>query len=422
VQATLLVCREWHAAFADGLASLRPRLLRVDRLAARFPSLQRLDLAACAGRLGDADAAALGGCGTLRRSLRALSLAGAEDLTDAGVASLAHGLTSLTSLSLANCCRVGDRGAAALAGLAEGQVAARRSSRSGNGGSAGAGSPEPDAAASLSSPSAAAAVVLRGIPSLRDLDVSGCVALTERGFASIARGLASLTALKLGGCSRVATVTDGCVRALAASEALSSSLQRLDLSGCLELTDAGLEAACSSFADLRSLSLWNCLRLTDAGLAALHRQALSSDERGGGSSQPASPSRLSELSLRGLSQLSDAALVHVAALPSLATLDLRACERFTGERLTLLAGDSVAAPGGGRGGQEGHDAGDDDSAAARFARRNDHHRHSHHGSSSRSRLQHLTCLNLKGCYKVAGPGLAALGQLTSLRCLSLREC
>ena len=58
------------------------------------------------------------------------------------------------------------------------------------------------------------------IPSLRDLDISGCVALTERGFASIARGLASLTALKLGGCSRVATVTDGCVRALAASEAL----------------------------------------------------------------------------------------------------------------------------------------------------------------------------------------------------------
>ena len=94
MQATLLVCREWHSAFADGLSSLRPRLLRVDRLAARFPSLQRLDLSACAGRLGDADAAALGACGTLRRSLRALSLAGAEDLTDAGVASLASGLTA----------------------------------------------------------------------------------------------------------------------------------------------------------------------------------------------------------------------------------------------------------------------------------------------------------------------------------------
>ena len=416
VQSTLLVCREWHSAFADGLASLRPRLLRVDRLAARFPSLQRLDLAACSGRLGDADAAALGSCGPLRKSLRALSLAGAEDLTDAGVASLASGLTALTSLSLANCCRVGDGGAAALSGLllpesvggggAAAAAAWRRSWSSSNGSSG-----SQNALSSANYPPLPS--VLRGVPSLRDLDVSGCVALTERGFSSLAKGLTALTALKLGGCSRVATVTDGCVRALASSEHLSASLQRLDLAGCLELTDSGLEAACSSFENLRSLSLWNCLRLTDAGLAALHRQSQSrGEERSGGSS---SPSRLTELSLRGLSQLSDAALVHVSALPSLSSLDLRACERITGERLALLAGNSVS--GGGGGEENGETASGDDSAAARFAR----HSH-HHGSSSSRRLRHLTCLNLKGCYKVAAPGLAALGALTSLRCLSLREC
>ena len=32
VQTALLVCRDWRAGFAAGLLSLRPRLLRVDRL------------------------------------------------------------------------------------------------------------------------------------------------------------------------------------------------------------------------------------------------------------------------------------------------------------------------------------------------------------------------------------------------------
>ena len=35
VQTALLVCRDWAAGFAGGLARLRPRLLRVDRLVER---------------------------------------------------------------------------------------------------------------------------------------------------------------------------------------------------------------------------------------------------------------------------------------------------------------------------------------------------------------------------------------------------
>jgi F-box domain len=39
VQSTLLVCREWHNGFANGLLELKPRQLRVALLAARCDAL-----------------------------------------------------------------------------------------------------------------------------------------------------------------------------------------------------------------------------------------------------------------------------------------------------------------------------------------------------------------------------------------------
>lgn len=35
VQTTLLVCREWHDGFANGMVSLRPRVLKLQQLALR---------------------------------------------------------------------------------------------------------------------------------------------------------------------------------------------------------------------------------------------------------------------------------------------------------------------------------------------------------------------------------------------------
>ena len=51
----------------------------------------------------------------------------------------------------------------------------------------------------------ASLLALAALPALRSLDLSGCVAATERGFGSLA-ARARLTTLRLGGCSRVATV------------------------------------------------------------------------------------------------------------------------------------------------------------------------------------------------------------------------
>ena len=70
---------------------------------------------------------------------------------------------------------------------------------------------------------------------------------------------------------------------------------------------------------LRSLVLWNCMRVTMDGLEVLqHLQGLS------------------DLSLRGCSQLPDALCYPVAHLHALTRLDLRNCERFTGVCLHFM--------------------------------------------------------------------------------------
>ena len=40
VQATVLVCREWHTCFATGLLNMRPHMLRVGALHSRLVALQ----------------------------------------------------------------------------------------------------------------------------------------------------------------------------------------------------------------------------------------------------------------------------------------------------------------------------------------------------------------------------------------------
>lgn len=75
----------------------------------------------------------------------------------------------------------------------------------------------------------------RGLRSLRALDLSGCVAVTERGLGALAACLGGLQTLRLGGTSRVATINDAGLAAVCAL----SQLTHLDLSGSHDLTDAG---------------------------------------------------------------------------------------------------------------------------------------------------------------------------------------
>ena len=71
---------------------------------------------------------------------------------------------------------------------------------------------------------------------LRSLDIAGCSMVSEPGVAAVAGALTDLGELRVGGASRMSHIQDDAVAALAAATRLTS----LDLSGCLNLSDAGL--------------------------------------------------------------------------------------------------------------------------------------------------------------------------------------
>ena len=76
---------------------------------------------------------------------------------------------------------------------------------------------------------------LKPLTALQALDVSGCVAITHKGFQHISSSFHKLRSLKLGGCSRMATVTDSCLSTFSSLTALTL----LDLAGCIDVTDTG---------------------------------------------------------------------------------------------------------------------------------------------------------------------------------------
>lgn len=82
-------------------------------------------------------------------------------------------------------------------------------------------------------------LMLTGLGSLGSLDLSGCVGITERGIGSLARALRCMHSLKLGGTSRVATIQNGSVAAIAGM----TSLTHLDLSGSHDVSDEGAQSA-----------------------------------------------------------------------------------------------------------------------------------------------------------------------------------
>jgi len=76
---------------------------------------------------------------------------------------------------------------------------------------------------------------LSKLTGLTSLSLSGCVSLTETGLGHVPAFLSGLKSLRLGGCSRVATITDACLLHLRSL----TQLTHLDLAGCLEISDSG---------------------------------------------------------------------------------------------------------------------------------------------------------------------------------------
>ena len=92
---------------------------------------------------------------------------------------------------------------------------------------------------------------LHTLTALTSLGLAGCVALTARALGHVSASMPALASLKLGGCSRVATVTDACLVHLQQLTAMT----HLDLSGCLEISDSG-DLGSTLFLSLASELVW----------------------------------------------------------------------------------------------------------------------------------------------------------------------
>jgi hypothetical protein len=209
----------------------------------RFPALQQLDVSACR-RVSNDELAHL----HMMTNLRSVVLSGCEDVSDEGLLHLAP-LTYITSLNLANCCKVAQcrvrcrqqlmsqvaERQCSIARPSEGCLSVTVCCRAAQRCLPGIGAlvirvflPRPQV-------TDAGLQTLAALTQLCALDLSGCVSVTERGIGAAAAALRRLRALKLGGTSRVATISDAslaCVSSL-------TSLTHLDLSGSHDITDAG---------------------------------------------------------------------------------------------------------------------------------------------------------------------------------------
>ncbi|KAK9832578.1 hypothetical protein WJX81_000260 [Elliptochloris bilobata] len=189
---------------------------------------------------------------------------------------------------------------------------------------------------------------LQRLPSLLELDLSGCVFLGDIGLARLAGACTGLTSLNLSGMDY--NITDEGAAALGARDPATGAhrlghLRELSLSGCVKLSgrglgrlpaglqtlrlgfcsnlkDAGVAEICTSLTRLRALDLSYCCKLSDAALASL-----------GGLTQ------ISELSLSGLSnrKVSDVAIGRaLQEKAQLAVLNLWYCRQVGQSTMAAL--------------------------------------------------------------------------------------
>uniref|UniRef100_S4RA60 Leucine rich repeat containing 29 n=1 Tax=Petromyzon marinus TaxID=7757 RepID=S4RA60_PETMA len=192
--------------------------------------------------------------------------------------------------------------------------------------------------------------------SLRELDLSSCVAVTDASVRAISTSLATLRVLRLAWCRELTDwgllgIERPCLQPLLPSShtvALShcglglappspaeveagevgprlsalTQLAELDLANCFRVTDASLTQVLR-FPELRCLHVSHLCELSDAALLALSRGCPS----------------LERLSLAGCYRLSDGGLAAAAPLlRRLRHLDLSRCEQVSDSVLDALAG------------------------------------------------------------------------------------
>jgi len=244
-------------------------------LETHLPALISLDISLCR-QLTDST---LSRVVSVAPNLETLDVGGCSDITDNGILLIACGLKRLRSLCLRSCRLVSDVGVAHLAGA--GSIAAS---------AAVAGTLERLILHDCQRiTDTALGHIGAGLRTLRTLDISFCVGVSDDGLRCVARlpmlqelharacdGLTDVGIAYLAAASRLAIldiafcmhVTDRALLHLVHSSATMPHLRQLYLSACA-ITDEGIDHITNVSGELRSLGIGQCLGVTDSGLAMI---------------------------------------------------------------------------------------------------------------------------------------------------------
>ncbi|KAK0181643.1 hypothetical protein PV327_003912 [Microctonus hyperodae] len=166
--------------------------------------------------------------------------------------------------------------------------------------------------------------VIRGIENLEALNLSGCYNITDAGLTNaICKEFPSLTQLNLSLCKQV---TDGSLSKIAQ---YLKNLESLELGGCCNISNTGIILIAWGLQKLKKLDLRSCWHVSDVGIS--HVAGLNPESAGGNLA-------LEHLGLQDCQRLSDEALRHVSAgLLRLKSINLSFCVSITDSGLKHLA-------------------------------------------------------------------------------------
>lgn len=264
---------------------------------ADLPNLKILDLSLCK-QITDSS---LGRIAQHLKNLEVLELGGCCNITNTGLLLIAWGLKKLKRLNLRSCWHISDQGIGHLAGLsketAEGNLELEYLGL--------------QDCQRLSDE--ALGHIAQGLTSLKSINLSFCVSVTDSGLKHLAR-MPQLKELNLRSCDNISDIgmaylTEG-----------GSGISSLDVSFCDKISDQALSHISQGLFHLKSLSLNQC-QITDEGIAKLAK----------------SLHELETLNIGQCSRITDKGLQFIADdLINLKTIDLYGCTQLSPKGLDII--------------------------------------------------------------------------------------
>ena len=231
-----------------------------------YSSLKTLNLSLCKEVNDDT----LGRIAQTTTNLEDLDLAGCSKITNGGLIFIGWGLKKLKRLNLRSCRQLTDHGISHLAGITQHPLSSTSK-----------------AASQESSQSAIEDLCLQdcqkltdeslnhlsqGLKSLKSLNLSFCVSITDTGLKSLSR-LDSLRSVNLRSCDNVSDIGI----AFLSEKENGSGLETLDVSFCANVTNMGLKHISTGFSMLKCLSMTTC-SINDEGLKKMSKNLANLEE------------------------------------------------------------------------------------------------------------------------------------------------